>query len=412
MSERVGALVVGGDYQGLGIARSLGRRGIPVCVVDDEKSIARYSRYTTHAVSVGGLRDEGATVRALLEVGERLQLNGWVVFPTREETVAALSLHRDQLRTRFRVPTPPWETIRWAWDKRKTYELAARLDIPVPATWYPKNVSELSSLDASLPLVIKPAIKEHFVYATGAKAWKARTRSELEERFARAASVVGNGEVMVQDFIPGGGSQQFAYCAFFKDGKAIGRMVARRLRQHPLEFGRASTYVESADIPVLERLSERLLRAIDYYGLVELEYKLDTRDGRYKLLDFNARTWGYHSLGTRAGVDFPYLLFADQTGQCPNPCQAAAGVRWMRTLTDLPTAFVALSRGALGLKAYLRSLRSLHTEAVFSRDDLLPGLAELAMVPYLYVKRSSWLGLKGRDFKFSQPGQFDRSRVN
>ena len=34
-----GALVVGGDYQGLGIIRSLGRRGIPTCVIDDEQWI-------------------------------------------------------------------------------------------------------------------------------------------------------------------------------------------------------------------------------------------------------------------------------------------------------------------------------------------------------------------------------------
>ena len=34
----VGAVVIGGGCQGLGIARSLGRYGIPVCVVDDEIS--------------------------------------------------------------------------------------------------------------------------------------------------------------------------------------------------------------------------------------------------------------------------------------------------------------------------------------------------------------------------------------
>ncbi len=39
-----GAVVVGGDFNGLGIVRSLGRRGIPVCVIDDERSIARHSR--------------------------------------------------------------------------------------------------------------------------------------------------------------------------------------------------------------------------------------------------------------------------------------------------------------------------------------------------------------------------------
>jgi len=65
---------------------------------------------------------------------------------------------------------------------------------------------------------------------------------------------------------------------------------------------------------VLEELSERFLRAIDYYGLVEMEYKLDPRDSQYKLLDVNARTWGYHALGAAAGVDFSYLLYCDQVG--------------------------------------------------------------------------------------------------
>src|SRR5438874_4198722 len=133
VSKQVGAVVVGGDYQGLGIARSLGRRGIPVCVIDDERSIARYSRYTTHAVWVESLRDQDA-VRAVLDIGDRLQLDGWVLYPTREETVAAFSGRRDELGTRFRVPTPAWETIRWAWDKHKTYELATQLSIPVPQT--------------------------------------------------------------------------------------------------------------------------------------------------------------------------------------------------------------------------------------------------------------------------------------
>jgi len=59
-------------------------------------------------------------------------------------------------------------------------------------------------------------------------------------------------------------------------------------------FGKASTYVETVDINELESASSRLLAAINYYGLVELEYKLDPRDGSYNLLDFNARIRGYH----------------------------------------------------------------------------------------------------------------------
>jgi predicted ATP-grasp superfamily ATP-dependent carboligase len=386
--RRVGAVVIGGDYQGLGIVRSLGRQGVPVCVIDDEPSISRFSRYTTHTVRVESLRDQDQSIDVILEVGRRLHLDGWVLYPTREETVAALSRHRERLLEQFLVPTPGFEVIKWAWDKRETYELARQLDIPTPRTWYPSGTADLKAIDAQPPFAIKPAIKENFIYATRAKAWMARSAAEAEELFTRAGSLVGPGEVMVQEFIPGGGSQQFAYCAFFKAGQAIGSMVVRRLRQHPLDFGRASTLVETTDEPLLVAQSERLLRAIDYYGLAELEYKLDPRDGRYKLLDFNARTWGYHSLGRAAGVDFPQLLYRDQLGDPPDPCRARAGVRWVRLLTDVPTAIAALRRGQLDWKSYARSLvRPRPAEAVFCRDDPLPGLIEVGFLPYLALKR-------------------------
>jgi D-aspartate ligase len=384
---RPGALVVGGDYQGLGIVRSLGRRGVPVCVVDDERSIARFSRYTSHSIACTDLRDEQRTVETILEIGSRLGLDGWVLYPTREETVAAFSRYRSELTQRFRVPTPEWDVVRRAWDKRETYALAGELGIPVPRTWYPADASDLHAIDGRPPFAVKPAIKEHFVYATKSKAWRAESHDELHSLFATAAGIVEPGEVMIQELIPGDGEQQFAYCAFFKGGQPVAKMVVQRCRQHPPEFGRASTFVQTVDVPELEELSERFLRAIDYYGLVELEYKLDPRTGQYKLLDVNARTWGYHTLGPTAGIDFPYLVYADQLGQPVERGHAACGVRWIRLATDLPTAAVEFVHGRLDWRAYGRSLLSADVESVFSRRDPLPGVMELFLIPYLAVKR-------------------------
>jgi D-aspartate ligase len=387
MRRPVGAIVIGGDYQGLGIVRSIGRHHVPVCVIDDEISIARFSRFTTHSIKVASLRQEKETVDSLLDVGRRLGLDGWVVYPTREETVAALARYRSQLTDLFRVPTPDWETTRWVWDKRNTYRLANQLHIPTPRTWYPQDPDELEQIDAEPPFAVKPAIKEHFIYATKAKAWRANNRSELRELFQQAAAQVGPGEVMIQELIPGDGRQQFAYCAFFKEGQAVGSMVVRRNRQHPPEFGRASTFVETVELPQLEALSERFLRAINYYGLVELEYKLDPREGLYKLLDVNGRTWGYHTLGFGAGVDFPYMLFADQLGESVESCRGRSGVSWIRLITDVPTGVLEILGRRQDFRAYLRSLKRFDVESVFSREDPFPGLAELALLPYLSVKR-------------------------
>jgi predicted ATP-grasp superfamily ATP-dependent carboligase len=383
-----GAVVLGGDYQGLGVVRSLGRRGIPTCIVDDEHSVARFSRYAGRSVKFPDLKNERDTVDRLLQLGRQFGLEGWVLYPTRDELVAALSRNREELSTVFRVPTAKWESVRWAWDKRNTYRLAEQLGIPIPWTRYPRSIEELSEFDdLAPPFAIKPAIKEHFVYATRVKAWCARSHSELREMYGKAHDLVGPGEVMVQEVIPGGGSQQFSYCAFFRDGATVGSMVARRRRQHPLQFGRASTYVETIENTLLQETSVTFLKAIDYYGLVEMEYKLDPRDLSYKLLDVNARTWGYHSLGTSAGVDFCYMLYADQIGLPVPVCRASPGIGWVRMTTDIPTAFLEFLAGQLSPRDYLRSLRKCRTEAVFSGGDPFPGIMETLMTPYLAFKR-------------------------
>ena len=354
-----GALVIGGDYQGLGIARSLGRRGIPVAVLDDEVSIAPRSRYVRHAMRVPTLRSAKATMDALHEAAQRFGLDGWVLFPTREETVAAVAQNRDELARTFRVPTPPWESVRIAWDKRHTYQEAERLGIDVPRCWFPRNETDLSTIPMDGPVIIKPAIKEHFFYETGAKAWRADTGAELLQRFHEATAVIPADEVIVQELVPGDGDRQLAYCAFVKDGQSVGSMTVVRRRQHPSDFGRASTFVETVDLPELEEPSLRLLREMGYYGLVEVEFKRDERTGTAKLLDVNARTWGYHGLGAAAGVDFPALLHRDQVGLPVERSRAREGVRWVRLATDVPNALRDITRRRLRLMDYLRTLRGI-----------------------------------------------------
>jgi predicted ATP-grasp superfamily ATP-dependent carboligase len=387
-SGRRGAVVIGGDYQGLAIARSLGRRGVPVFVLDDERSVAPASRYVQASMRVPTLRDEAATVAALEASARRFGLHGWLLYPTRDETVAAIARQSERLAETFTVATPPWPVVRWAWDKRETYRLAAEHDVPAPRSWLLSELADLEAVDAPGPWVIKPAIKEHFFYATGHKAWRADDRRELAVRVREASALIGVGEVVVQELIPGGGEAQVSFCALVADGELRAVMTAQRLRQHPVDFGRATTYARTIPDPGIVEPSRRLLAAIGYHGLVELEYKLDVRDGQFKLLDFNPRTWGYHGLAQRAGVDFPYHLYADTFGlPAPDGGRCEVGVRWVRLATDLPTAALELSRGRMRVRPFMRSLFAADIEAVFSRDDPLPWLAELVLLPHAAVAR-------------------------
>jgi predicted ATP-grasp superfamily ATP-dependent carboligase len=326
-------------------------------------------------------------VDSVIEVGRRYGLEGWVLFPTRDETVAAFSRHRDELAQVFRVTTPEWDTVRWAWDKANTYDLAARLGIPVPQTFNPRTEKDLEALYCRLPLALKPAIKENFFYATGDKAWRAETPAELINVFRRAIRQITPEEILVQEIIPGTGRQQYSYCAFFLHGEAHSTLVARRIRQHPREFGRAATYVETINLPEIAELAERFLRAINYYGLVEVEFKQDPRDGQFKLLDVNARTWGFHSIGAVAGVDFPYLLYSDQIGETEARCKGKPGVGWLRLVTDLSTIASDLWDGEWDAASYWESLKHTRTESVFCLQDPAPSVAEILMLPYLIARK-------------------------
>ena len=387
LNGKIGAVVIGGDHPGLAVARSLGRRGIPVIIVENQLSISKFSRFVTRVVRVPDLLDEQKTVDSVLEVGRKYGLKGWVLFPTRDEHVAAFSMHRDRLAEIYRVTTPPWETIRWAWDKNNTWKMAEQLGIPTPRTWNVSRADELPALYSRLPLAVKPAVKEKFFYATGAKAWRAETPDQLQQLFKRASTEIKVDDIMLQEIIPGDGNCQLSYCAFFKDGKAHSTLLAKRLRQHPREFGRAASYVETVDLPEIVESSERLLRAINFYGIVEVEFKHDPRDGQNKLLDINARAWGFHGLGYAAGVDFPYLLFADQLGQEVAPRHAKAGMGWMRLVTDVTIAASDLAQGYLKPGKYLQSIRRTRTESVFCGKDPLPFFAEFALLPYIIMKK-------------------------
>jgi predicted ATP-grasp superfamily ATP-dependent carboligase len=115
----VGALIVGGAHGSLVLARSLGRRGIPVWFLTSDHPTAKYSHYTSRGFSWAGPNHEGA-VEFLLELASRHHLEGWVLMAAGDAEMRLLSQHKAELSSVFRVTVPPWDVVRWAHNKRLT----------------------------------------------------------------------------------------------------------------------------------------------------------------------------------------------------------------------------------------------------------------------------------------------------
>ena len=384
-----GALIIGGDYRGLGVVRSLGRAGVPVWVLTDEHRLAAISRYSRRDLPFPVAADDETQAAFLLDLAGRSGLRGWALFPTGDETAALIARHHDVLAAHYALTTPPWPVLRWTYDKRLTHELAATVGVASPWTGYPASRAEVAALACDFPVILKPAAKPVANALTMVKAWRVDSREELLARYDEACRLLPPELLMVQELIPGGDDCQFSYAALCVEGRPLVSITVRRARQWPMDFGRASTFVETIAEPEVAGAARGLIAAMGYQGLVELEFMRDPRSGVLKLIDINPRVWGWHSLGRRAGVDFPALQWRLLRGEAVAERQAAAGVRWVRMTTDLPTVAREILGRRLSPLRYLWSLRRPIEFAIWAIDDPMPAAAELPLIVRLARARGS-----------------------
>lgn len=121
--------------------------------------------------------------------------------------------------------------------------------------------------------------------------------------------------MIVQELIQGP-DENLTYISFYLNRKSepLAIFAGRKFRVIPLGFGSAS-YVRSFHDPELVDPTLRFLRGAQYRGLGGLEFKKDSRDRRYKLIEFNTRFGMWDGLGVRCGVDMPYIAYCDALSQ-------------------------------------------------------------------------------------------------
>jgi predicted ATP-grasp superfamily ATP-dependent carboligase len=380
------AVVTGTNRIALSVARSLGRRGIPVLLVRTlDHDVASVSRYVTQRGAWDGKQCN--RVDDLLELADGDAPGGSVLVPSDDEEAALMARHHEELGRRFRLTVPPWPILRLGYDKREMHRLATSLGLDQPRTYTPADEREVAELDCPFPAVIKPSVKPKRNALTQAKAWRVDDRSSLLRRYAEACRLVDPQTIMIQELVPGDGTVQLSFAALCENGRVMASLTARRRRQYPVDFGRNSTLVETIEDEVVGRAARDLLAAMRWTGVVEVEFKRDPRTGRTLLLDVNTRGWTWQALGGRAGVDFPYLLWRMTSGRDVPAIVAAPGERWVRVAPDFLAALEEMRRGRLSPREYVASLRGPVEFAVMAPDDPVPVLATPFLQGYRLGRR-------------------------
>lgn len=388
--EQIPAVIIPlDDHMGLDIARSLAKRGIPVYGIDSDTSVpGRYSKFC-HFVKSPNPESNGENdyLQFLVDIGRKLSCKA-VLFPLSDMHVLLCSRNRDTLQKFYEFVMPAHKTLKRLATKDGLQAITRELNIPVPQTFFVRKNSEIEAIarDITYPAIIKPTESTYWhvskigkLLRTGlldgrAKVIQCHNSTELIQAYHRIAGY--DNRVVVQEVIPGEDSR-LVYFSFYLDrqSRPLGIFAGRKYRVIPTGFGSAS-YVRSFHDPKLKERALGLLSATHYQGLGGIEFKKDSRDGIYKLIEVNTRFGMWDGLSVRCGVDLPYIAYRDALHLPIEPqLKYRDEVIWIDWQRDIRAAIAYWRKGQLTLGQWLRSLRGEKMWAIYSKEDWRPGAA-------------------------------------
>ena len=196
--------------------------------------------------------------------------------------------------------------------------------------------------------------------------------------------------MLAQEIVGAGIDSFYSLCSYIgRDGQAKGTFVGRKLEQYPPDFGTACL-VDSRYVQEIVERGVDILKDFGYHGISEVEFIYDERSREYKLLDINTRVWKWIGLPISAGIDLPWLAYADAVfGNVEAAKRQRDGLRWVY-LKD----YIALRRQTPGVQETTLTRQewldlmagaenSQIVDAVFSNHDPAPFVQ---MIESLFAK--------------------------
>lgn len=359
----------------LGIIRSIGRLGIPVYGIYEDRFVpAAMSRYLADKFIWRAHRDNvAALLKELCSIGKEIGAQSLLI-PTDDFGALLIAENADVLRPYFRFSTPPPNLPRILANKRELFYLCRRLGVPCADSAFLNSREQLDELTARVkfPLVVK--IAEPWRLGTGSAlsstsvVWNASDAYRIFDD----AHQKGFSELIFQEYIPNDRPADWFFHGYSNsEGRCLVAFTGRKIRSCPPHFGRTA-YCQTEVNEQLRQQAEALISAVSFSGIVDLDYRFDARDGTYKILDFNPRVGAQFRVFTdEDDVDVVRALHLDISGRAVPP----AGMRRRSLLIeDLDLRVAARYRKAddLTFRKWIGEVRTVTEFGWFSPDDLLP----------------------------------------
>jgi D-aspartate ligase len=360
----------------LGVIRSLGRLGVPVyAMVEDRFAPPTVSRYITgHFLTRSLCEEKRIRLAKLNEISQRLG-DLAVLVPTDDAGAIFVAEHADALAKRFLFPRIETDLPRRLANKKDLYRICKSFGVPCPEATFPGSVCDVHEFleCAKFPVVIKA--RETYKLPKGVLSVRIAESPKALLASYNAAEAAGIRDLVFQEYIPDRCAEDWIFHGYAnpETGYLIG-FTGRKLRSYP-PFAGSTTLGVSARNDDLAQQTERLLKAIRYAGIMDLDYRLDKRDGQYKLLDFNPRIGAnFRMFADRDGLDVIRAQHRDLTGRTVHLTRGIQARTFVVEPYDLLASIRYLRRRGLTISEWWLSLKGSKETAWFSADDPVPFL--------------------------------------
>jgi D-aspartate ligase len=379
------AIVLGRGYTALGVLRSLALAGIPAYVACPAGDLATHSRW--YRPPPGEMPWDGSVDSRTHEILRAMPLEHAILIPGADDAALWVAdLAHSDLAARFRASSSSRQTLEILQDKARFGEFLAYAGIPHPRTFTINDSSDVSAIpfDELYRVFVKPVNSQQFCRSKGIKGLWADNRKQFLEIWTRLDAQ--GFKVIAQEYVPGGADDHYFIDGFCdRNGAFSGLFARRRIRIFPPDFGNSSycqsiplAHVRGAIASVVE-----LLTRLRYRGIFSAEFKRDSRDGEFRLLEVNTRAWWYVEFAARCDVNVCQMAFQDAEGLpvTKAPSDYPAGIGCVNLGGDIKSVFSRDPVARISLLQALGQWTKAHYH-VFRWDDPGPGLTV------------GWLGLR------------------
>lgn len=374
-------VILGGNINGLGIVRSFQKTNIPVFVLINDKDFIRYSRFCK-TVKCPDPKNEDF-IPFLQSFCKSLPLKP-VVFATSDVFLLPLIHNKKALENEALIPTCDQELFDKLIEKKYLYTFAEQVGVDCPKTKcvLAKQLDVSIGEDMRYPLIVKPSVNIVFRKVFGQKALLVSNKEELLSFIKKVAENKYEDALIVQEYIPGDMTTLYTITSYVdKKHEIRGYSIGHKIRQYPAKTGTITAGLVEHVEDILE-MSKRFVKEVGFYGISNIEYKYDQRDGSYKLMEINPRTGLWNLSVLESGINLPMMAYMDILGETIHDESNKQGrLIWAYTLFDLLTAVKGNSNkgdreDSISYKQWRNSLKGCRkVDAIFKWYDPMPSIA-------------------------------------